>query len=183
MAGNNIVSFVYLLVSAFVLTLILILLIPFLSQFSEIFRQQQCQPYIQTISQKDVEISNLKDQLDQTNKALSDLSQKYERLIKENITKKDIEEIKLLFNNTQSQINLLNQKYDIVNNNFISVYNQLFLFFSLSIVLNIFLIFFIIGDLISVTVFKVDLKKKFIDWLISKIRRKNKEEVSCEVKL
>jgi malonyl CoA-acyl carrier protein transacylase len=147
------------------------LVLHILSQFSDMLRQQQCQAYIQTIQQKDIEISGLKTQLNQANEALEELNQKYQQLIRENITKKDIEEIKILFNNTQSQINLLDQKFNIVNNNFISVYNQIFLFLGMSVILNIIFVFFILGDIISVAVLNVDIKKRIIDWIIKKIKK------------
>ncbi len=109
----------------FVLILMVVyVIIPLLSMTSDNIREQQVQPYKQIIQQKDAEISSMKDQLSQTNKDLEQLNQTYEKLVRENITKKDIEEIKYSFNNTQSEINLLNQKFDIVNTNFISVYNQ-----------------------------------------------------------
>lgn len=149
--------------------------IPLLSSISNTLNEQQAQPYIQTIQQKEAEISSLKNQLAQTNTSLGQLNNTYEKLIRENITKNDFQEMKYSLNNTQAQINLLNQKFEIVNSNFVSVYNQTFLYFSLSIVINIFFVLFILGDIISVSVFEIDIKKKVIEWIIKKIKKNNKK--------
>jgi len=153
-----------------------------INQISESNREQIIKPYAQTIKQKDAEIAALKQQINQLNKALEEANKKYERLTKENITKKDIVEIKTYYNITQTQINLLNQKFDIVNQNFITVYNQLFLYFRISVAINLFLVLFIIGDLISVTFFKVDIKKRFVEWLAGKVKklRKNKKPTETD---
>jgi len=152
-----------------IITIIIILFIS--NALLTTLTEQKCQPYINQIQQKDAEIRSLNEQLNQTKTNLQQCKDEYNRLITENITKKDIEEIKQDFNLTQTQINLLNQKFDIVNNNFVTVYNQLFLYFSIAIIVNVFLIIFIIGDLISVAVFNLDIKKKAIMWLISKFKR------------
>lgn len=158
----------------FVLIILIPVLFTLLSTTSETLREQQAQPYIQTIKQKDEEISNLKNRLAQTNTSLVQLNNTYEKLIRENITKNDFEEMKISLNNSQAQINLLNQKFEIVNTNLISVYNQMFSYFSISVVVNVFFILFIIGDIISASVFEIDFKKNVIDWIIKKIKRKNK---------
>ena len=169
------------IIGAFLTLIIILMLLPVLLSIvnvtSESQREQIIKPYVQTIQQKDAEIAALKQQINQLNKALEEANKKYEKLVKENITKKDIEEIKTYYNITQTQINLLNQKFDIVNQNFITVYNQLFYLFSVSVAINLFLVLFIVGDLISVTFFKVDIKKRFVEWIASKVRklRKNKK--------
>jgi|GEM_PF-1969478 len=167
------------IISAIIGLIILIIFIPILfnliSISSDTLREQQAQPYIQTIQQKEAEISSLKNQLAQTNTSLVQLNNTYEKLIRENITKNDFQEMKYSLNNTQAQINLLNQKFEIVNSNFVSVYNQTFLYFSLSIVVNIFFVLFILGDIISVSVFEIDIKKKVIEWIINKVKKNNKK--------
>jgi hypothetical protein len=161
--------------------LFLIIFVPFLinliSISSDSLREQQAQPYIQTIQQKDAEISSLRNQLAQTNTSLIQLNNTYEKLIGENITKNDFEEMKISLNNTQAQINLLNQKFEIVNTNFISVYNQMFSYFSVSVIVNVFFVLFLIGDIISASIFEIDIKKKAIDWILNKIKRKNKKAI------
>jgi septal ring factor EnvC (AmiA/AmiB activator) len=153
------------IISVIVVILIIVVLLQMLTE-------QQCKPYISQIQQKDAEITSLKKQLNQTETNLQQCRYEYNRLITENITKKDIEDIKQDFNLTRTQIKLLNQKFDVVNNNFVTVYHQLFFYFSISIILNIFLVIFIIGDVISATIFNLDIKKNAIEWILNKFKRK-----------
>jgi uncharacterized membrane protein YhiD involved in acid resistance len=87
-----------LIIGAVVSILIIVALIPVFISLSNMFTKQQCEPYINQISQKDAEITSLRDQLNQTNDNLQICRNEYNRLITENITKKDIEEIKQISN-------------------------------------------------------------------------------------
>jgi len=143
-------------------------------------QQTTCQQYIQTIEQRDNEIKDLKSQLNTTQITLEEWRQKYQALLEENITKQDIREIKYFLNSTQNEVNMINQKFDTINNQFITVYNQLFFYFSISIIVNIFFILFILGDLVSIAFFKVDVKTKVIKWIARKVKkffRKEEKEV------
>jgi len=106
-------------------------------QTSNLITEFQLQPYKQQLQQKDAEIQSLKQQIAQLEQQLEEWKQKYERLKRENITKEDIEEIKHYFNITQAQISLLNQKFEIVNNNFITAYNTYFFVFTISVIFNL----------------------------------------------
>ena len=113
-----------------------------LSQLGE----QQCQGYKDTISQKDIEIGSLNNQINQTNNQLQQCNGEYDRLITENITKKDVEDIKGYFNLTQIQINTINQN------------------------------FFIGISLLGIEIFSLAfLKSEFVMFVIESIRRKRRK--------
>ena len=139
-------------------------------------QQTTCQQYIQTIDQKNKDIDALNGQLNTTQSELNEWKQKYQALLAENITKQDIREIEYSLNTTQNQVNLINEKIDTVNNQFITVYNNLFFYFSISIVFNLFLIFFVLGDLVSIAFFNVDVKTKVIKWIARRVKKFFKKE-------
>jgi hypothetical protein len=153
-----------------------IAMIPVSVMVSNMFTEQKCAPYVSTIDQQKSTIIGLNDTNSQLSGSLGQCKNEYNRLITENITKKDIEDIKQDWNLTKTEITVLNQKFDSINTNFISVYNNLYVYFKVSIVINVFLIFFLVGDLISVTFFNFDIKKKIIEWIVSKFKRKKKED-------
>lgn len=154
--------------------LAIIILLVFVPVMLSVINSTSCQSYIQTIQQKDAEIASLNTQLTQIQTQLDSLNANYQRLISENITKKDIEDIKFDYNDTRTQINLLNQKFDTVNTSFSNVYNQYFILFSVSIVFNFFLVFLIIGDILAFSVLEIDIKKQIIGWVIEKVFKKHK---------
>ncbi|MEM3556077.1 MAG: hypothetical protein QXF56_05140 [Candidatus Micrarchaeia archaeon] len=158
-----IICIIVLLISMSILSAII-------NSLSNLSCEQQIKPYLLAIQQKDAEIADLENRLNQAETKLQNLSLDYDRLIKENITKKDVEDIKNSFNITQMEINYINQKIDLVNNKFISVYNQLILFFNISLFLNIFLTLAIFGDFLAVNIFKFDIKKKIFELMYSKIK-------------
>ena len=145
--------------------LFLIVFIPVIFLLVANLTEYQCQPYIQQIQQKDTEINALKQQIAQLNQQLEEYKQRYAQLKNETITKEDIEEIKHYFNTTQTQINLLNQKFDIVNNNFITAYNTYFYVFKFSVILNIVLAAYIALDLINLALFNTSLNMRIINRL------------------
>ena len=155
-------------------TIILVtVLFVFLVGVSGMLTEQKCAPYISTIDQQKITITGLNNTITELDTNLNQCKNEYNRLITENITKKDIEDIKNEMDLTQTEINVLNQKFESINNNFINNYNTLYFYYNVSIVINIFLIVFLIGDLISVAIFKFDMKKKIIQWFASKLKLKN----------
>jgi len=153
----------------FALILLIAVVIPIMS----VLNANTCQSYMQTIQQKDAEISTINTQLTQTQTQLDNLNKNYQRLISENITKKDIEDIKFDYNDTRAQIYLLNQKFDIVSTSFSNVYNQFFFMFSISVVFNFFLVFLIVGDILAFSFLEIDIKKQVVGWIMEKVFKKN----------
>jgi len=139
---------------------------------------QQCRSYQDVINQKDIEISTLNGVINQTNDQLYQCRQDYDTLIKQNITKKDFEEIKGDYNLTQIQINNLNQKFEQFNKNYNSYYGILIKNYKVSLAFNI-----AIGvSLISIEILSLALlKSEFIWFVISAIRKKKKESEDKEV--
>lgn len=135
---------------------------------------QQCQSYKDTINQKDTEIANLNIQINQINSLLDQCKTDYDELIKQNITKKDFEEIKAYYNLTQLEINNINQKFDQFNDNYNSYYSVLIKNYKISKAINI---------SIGVSLFSVEvlslifLKSEFI-WFVIKSIRKKREQTS-----
>jgi hypothetical protein len=154
------------------LVLFLFVVIPIIMhQLSEL----QCQPYKDTISRQEIEIQGLKSQLNEAYNQLNQCRENYDKLIKENITKKDIEEIKGFYNTTKIEINTLNQKFETINNSFVNVYNILIRNYIISLVINV---FFVI-DLICIALFKNEIIIFSLTWIFSKIKKlksKNKTD-------
>jgi predicted PurR-regulated permease PerM len=88
------------------------------------------------IDQKEKTIEQLRNEIDQLEQRNQNLSERYERLLNGNVTKKDVEEIEYRLNRTSSEIQILNQKFETVNNQFIDSYqktvNKYQLWFSVS---------------------------------------------------
>jgi hypothetical protein len=159
------------IVSIFGILLFLIVASVVFSQLGE----QQCQPYKDTINQKNSEIDMWKGQLNETSRLLGQCKNDYEALIKENITKKDIEEIKGYYNLTQIQINNLNQKFEETNNNYFNFYKILLKNYQLSLTINIAIGITLLSIEISSFIF---LKNEFIMFVVQSIikHKKRKEE-------
>jgi len=87
--------------------LLIIALISVSISLSNMLTEQKCQPYINQIQQKDAEIRSLNEQLNQTKTNLQQCKDEYNRLITENITKKDIEEIKENIKDINSKLEYL----------------------------------------------------------------------------
>lgn len=156
-----------------------VILVIFLGAMGTMFAQlgdQKCQPYKDTISQRDTEIQGLKTQLTETGNQLSQCKTDYETLIKENITKKDIEEIKGYYNVTQIQISNLNQRFDQTNENYFNFYQVLLNNYRLSLTINIALGITLLGvEILSFFFLKSELVM-FVIQSALKHRRKKKEE-------
>ena len=146
MADDDLFKLIGGIISLFVLA---ILAIYFLTAMSGL----QCQSYKDTIAGKDNEIAQLKLQLNTSSQNIYECNNRYDQLIKENITKKDIEDIKNYYNQTQLEINYLNQRFDTVNNNFVRTYNTFFTQYKFSIAINL----FFLVDLISFAFFKLEI--------------------------
>ncbi len=156
----------------------IIILVVFLGAMGNLFSQlgdQKCQPYKDIISQRDTEIQGLNAQLTETEKQLTKCKTDYETLIKENITKKDIEEIKGYYNITQTQINYLNQRFDQTNENYFNFYQILLNNYRLSLTINIAIGITLLGvEILSFFLLKSELVMFVIQSAI-KHRQKKKE--------
>ena len=156
-----------------------VVLVIFLGAMGTMFAQlgeQRCQPYKDTISQKEGEIQGLKTQLGETGNQLTQCKNDYETLIKENITKKDIEEIKGYYNVTQIQISNLNQRFDQTNENYFNFYQVLLNNYRLSLTINIAIGITLLGvEILSFFFLKSELVM-FVIQSALKHRRKKKEE-------
>ncbi len=164
------------IVGGFLALMFILAMIPVFTSLSKIATDSQCAPYITQVGQKDSEISGLKQQNSQLDQNVQQCRAEYTRLITENVTKKDIEDLKQEINISRYDVAILNQKFDTVNNNYVAIYNKLYFNYQVVFIVNIFLIFIIIGDLISASVFNFDIKKNVIDWIVKKLKRKKKEE-------
>jgi|SRR3989344_2841087 len=137
---------------------------------------QQCQPYKDTINQKDTDINNLNLQINQTNFLLSQCRANYDELIKQNITKKDFEEIKGYYNLTNIQINNLDQKFQQFNENYNNYYNVLIKNYKISKAINISIGF----SLFSIEVLSLIFLKSELVWFVINAIRKRKQEPKKE---
>ena len=134
--------------------------------------EQQCQGYKDTISQKDIEINGLKTQIEQTNNQIQQCRSEYDRLITENITKRDVEDIKGYFNVTQIQMNTINQKFEETNQNYNHFYSIVLNRYRWSITCN----FFIGITLLGIEIFSFAiLKSEFIMFVIESIKKRRRK--------
>ena len=145
-----------------------IVMIIFISAISGVFTDLQCQPYKTKIQQKDSDIAQCNEQLSLTKSELDKSNEKYAELVRENITKKDFEEIKAYYNQTQIKLYYLDQKFDTVNNNFYKIYNVMITKYRISIAINLFFVL----DLISLAFFKHEIIFFSVSWIAKKLRRK-----------
>jgi hypothetical protein len=106
------------IVTLMIVLVLLVFIIGVAAQFGSILTGDACKSYINTISQKEGEISGLKQQLNETNRQLTSCTNEYQRLITENVTKKDVDDLKGYYNLTLIQMNTLNQKFDQISNNY-----------------------------------------------------------------
>lgn len=146
----------------------------FLDIINTTLTEQKCQPYISQIGQLNSSLKSCEDQLNQTKLFLNQCREEYNILIKENLTKKDVEDIKQELNLTNERIILLDQKFETVNNTYVKVYKQLFLVFSISLSINILFVLFFIGDFVSFTLFKFDIKRKVLNLVKKLWKREDK---------
>jgi len=140
-------------------------------QTSNFITESQIQPYKEELQKKDAEIQALKQEIAQLNQQLKEYQEKYEQLKNETITKEDIQLLKHYINSTQMQVNLLSQKLEIANNNFVTAYNTYFYVFKFSIVLNVILAAYITLDLINLALFNTSLNMRIINRLRIVFRR------------
>lgn len=141
------------------------------AQTSNIIAESQIQPYKEELQQKEVEIQTLKQQITQLNRQLKEYQEKYAELKNETITKEDIMLLKQYINSTQTQVNLLNQKLEIVNNHFITAYNTYFYISKFLIVLNVVLAAYVALDLINLALFNTSINMRIINRLRIVFRR------------
>ncbi len=154
--SDDIVSWIVAIISiAFIAYVGLIIL----SSISEMYHQ----PYKQQLEQKDKEIASLKKQIAQLQGEIEKWEQKYSQLKNETISREDIEMLKHYINFTQNKVNLLSQKLEIVNKNFITAYNTYYTIFSVSLVLNIAFVGYIAIDFISATLFEASITMRIVN--------------------
>ncbi len=150
--------------------LILIIFVPILLNLVAISTEQKCAPYISQIEQKNAEIGLCEAEKDLLDANFLQCAQDLNRLKTEEITKYDVETITQDINLLQSKVVFLNQKFESVNNSITTTNNIVNNYFNILIIVNVFLVFLIIGDFLAVNILNLDLKKKAFKWLIEKIK-------------
>ena len=145
------------------------IVIVLLNALTSVFQEQQCKPLQDQLNQKDTQIGSLSAQLNETSNQLTTCRTEYTNLLKENITKKDFEEIKNYYNLTQIQINSLSQEIRQFIENNIKIENNIYNKYNISLTVNIVFAVEILSFLL--------LKNEFALFLYNLIfkRRKNKE--------
>jgi len=155
-------------IGIFVLIIFGIVAVSILSTMSNFITEDKCKPYQEQISQKDIQIEGLNNQIKELKLQLQQCRGDYQNLIEYNITKKDFEEVKNYFNLTQIQINNLNSRFDQLSKNYYSVQNVIINKYRFSIALN--LVFAL--EILSF----IFLKNEFTLFLVNWIRRKKKKK-------
>jgi|Deesub1362B_J571_1020462.scaffolds.fasta_scaffold00067_101 hypothetical protein len=140
-------------------------------QVSNFISESQIHPYKEELKKKDAEIQALKQEIAQLNQQLTEYQEKYEQLKNETITKEDIQLLKHYINSTQMQVNLLSQKLEVTNNNFITAYNTYFYIFKFSVIFNFVLMTYIALDLINLALFNTSLNMRVVNRLRIIFRR------------
>ena len=69
-------------------------------------------------------IERLREENKRLKRINENVSEKYQELKNQSITKKDITRIQQELNNTNAEVQILNQKFETVNKNFIDAYNK-----------------------------------------------------------
>jgi len=131
--ANDPVEVVLTIMSSLLMLSILLIIV---SAVSAMLSSTQCQQYIQQIDRLKSDIGSGQAQFQQCSNTLNNCNSEYERLIAENITKKDIEDLKYSYDLIYQQNIQLNQKFETINNRFITAYNQLNTNYSISVVIN-----------------------------------------------
>jgi len=167
--------------AALLMAIALIAMSPVFFAIANSFNQQTCQPYINQIQQDNLTIAGLQNQSNQLASDLNKSRAEYNKLINENITKKDIEDIKQDLNLSFSNIQILDQKFDSIIQNFNTAYNSVSYNLTLSFVVNVTLGLLILGDLISVAFLNIDYKKKAIELVKNKLRRKKDKQSNTPI--
>ncbi len=155
-----------------------------LNMFSSI----QCTQYISQIDQLKSDVAGGQAQVKQCSSELNNCSNEYQRLITENITKKDIEDLKYNYQTIYQQNILLNQKFENISNRFITAYNTLNTYYSISLVVNIAFVFGIViyftAEILSLAIFKTDIRMAILQFMwehtpesVKKHVRKAREKV------
>lgn len=152
----------------FVIAIIAIILVSFISSVSESLTENKCEPYIKQINDCNLDKNKLNYVIAEKNANLLNCQSDYNKLITENITKKDFEEIKSDYNIIRYEINTLNQKIDSGDHYQIKIYNSIINKYNISFALNITFAL----ELLSLFLFK----QEIILFLINKLKRKKKEE-------
>jgi hypothetical protein len=117
------------------------ILLAFFSTISSIYTEEKCRPYKEQLSVRDAEITRLNQLLNETNSQLLKCRGDYQYLVEQNVTKKDIDEVKGYFNITQIQISNLNQKFEQITNSTTYMENNYVSVFNINLALNIVLAF------------------------------------------
>ena len=108
-----------------------------LTSLTSVFNEQQCKPIQDQLNIKDTQIMGLNAQLNETTSQLLSCKSEYSVLINENITKKDFEEIKNYYNLTQIQINSLSQEFKQFTENHLTIQNNVYNKYNISLTFNI----------------------------------------------
>ncbi|NCP72084.1 hypothetical protein GW835_01680 [archaeon] len=148
-----------------VVFIIVMIFIPIIQGLFGLLSEDKCKPIVDKLNNCELNKITLNNNIIQISSQLKNCQSDYNKLITENITKKDFEEIKNDYNIIQYQITNLNQKFENIENSQISIYKTIINNFKLSVVLNI--AFGI--ELLSIIFFKQELLLA----LIRKFKKKN----------
>lgn len=142
------------------------LLIAILYAVTAPLNQAQCKPYQDKISTLEGDIGQCNSKLSNTESRLNDSEERYNRLLRENITKKDIEDLKWFLNETRTEVYFLKQDFKTLNSNVNKNYHILYSDYRKTLTITITLFSFTLID-IMFSIFNVDIKRKIINKIIN----------------
>lgn len=122
--------------------------------------------YESTIESQEQTISELRDRIDTLEAQRDNLSARYERLVRENVTKKDVDDIEKELNRTATEIRIMNQRFETINQDFISSYQKTVTQYQLMFGLSLFSISFIFLDIIS----GAFLGRSYTNWISTRLQ-------------
>ncbi len=146
------------IIGGFFALIALLIFLPVFAAIIQMATDTQCQNYKQILQQKDAEISGLNEEIEKWKNSYNELNNNYQKLITENITKQDIEDIKTQAAVTQGQISNVEQRIEILNQSYTTNYTKIQNSYYISIIFSVGLAFFLTIDLLSVAFFKLDIK-------------------------
>jgi len=122
------------------------------------------------ITSKDLEIGNLKNDIQAINSTAEFYKQQYENLTNTNITKRDFVDIQNNLSVIQYQVNNVNNKVDFISQELINILNvqNIYFTFYFSIAINLFSLAFIAVDF---TFFNFDLSKRIAKFVLGKTKK------------
>lgn len=164
------------------LYIVVMLLVSVLGFISELFTGDKCATYKSQIEQANVEISGLRQLNQNITSNLQQCVTEYNRLITENVTKKDIEDIKQTLSITENHLTVLNQKFDLIQNNYVAMYSSLQYNYNISLAFNLvltFLSFSLLSELFGFSLFGLNIKAR-IEKYKAKHKPKDKEHKEKE---